>query len=520
MLHVGYHFMYRYLVCHHTGPRSHGTDIDDEYLSCLALRRRRLEPTPMSGHFQLYITLCIVSILSAPFLFFVGRKREHPNAPPVVPAKFPWVGDIFPFVLSRADLLVRYRSVYQCRSVITIAQFWLANDRSKHGPIYKFLAAGRYIVVVSSPVLVTNALNMPGRISTPLAKEGLSRLSGITERLTDLVELVHWSAAGSIAIGLSGRNLADVTVPLNKHIFSYLGKLADSAAKQPQTMSLVDYVVPALYGASVAALFGKTCVPNTAADFAHMDDGMFYLLNCVPFVARSSERARMRMINAAKPYIRNAWEGTGSLADTASSVVSSLLIELRDAGISVEDSSRLLIFLIWGSHSTLLETALAALSHLLADPDTYDSIAKQLRSVINLKYPDIQDLLRSEPQDLNEPQFAILDSIVQETLRLNAVSSSIRLVLQDTILRGDGNATYHLNKGELVVIDVRGMHYDETLFPQPRRFIPDRFLGKNAYVGKNGVNQIRPFGGGKYLVSDSLKIQIPSLTASKPVQGS
>lgn len=341
---------------------------------------------------------------------------------------------------------------------------------------------------------VNNVLSTSHDILAPLDELAVRQLTGISKKMPELLDTLHHSAFVGIANDLSPRKMAEVTVPLNTRLFAKLEALGWSLNGEP--ISLTEYVTRSLYLASVGTLFGEGCMPDTASDFSVMDDGAFKFLNGLSFLAKSPRDARARMASAIEAYIRKAW--SDGYTEGAVSSVSNTLQRLKEQGISLKDASYFVVFVIWGAHSNFTQTTASALAHVVADPNLYRKIASDMRKAVSAKFPDITSLLKSNPSALNEPEFAILDSIIREALRLNSVASSARQVIEDVDLRGEDNAVYRLRKGEVVLVDVRGMHLDKTYFEEPEKFIPDRFIQYQA--NPRAIKQLRPFGGGKSIV--------------------
>ena len=80
-----------------------------------------------------------------------------------------------------------------------------------------------------------------------------------------------------------------------------------------------------------------------------------------------------------------------------------------------------------------------------------------------------------------------LDAICQETLRLDPVAPLIgRTLRQELTLQG-----YRLPAGVSVGIAIVNVHRRPDLYPEPERFLPERFLD-----GSRGPFEYLPFGGG------------------------
>jgi cytochrome P450 len=88
-----------------------------------------------------------------------------------------------------------------------------------------------------------------------------------------------------------------------------------------------------------------------------------------------------------------------------------------------------------------------------------------------------------------EGEDAYLDAVVQETLRIRPVIPAVLRQLQAPVELGG----WRLPAGVTVMPSITLMHADPTLFPEPERFRPERFLEEGAASTYTWI----PFGGGR-----------------------
>jgi cytochrome P450 len=99
-----------------------------------------------------------------------------------------------------------------------------------------------------------------------------------------------------------------------------------------------------------------------------------------------------------------------------------------------------------------------------------------------LRHPDVLERLRSDPGD-----DAYLDAVIKETLRLRPVLPIVVRKLQAPM----EIAGWELPAGVTVAPCIHLLHRREDVYPEPRRFRPERFLERPA-----GTYTWIPFGGG------------------------
>src|SRR5436305_5367289 len=101
-----------------------------------------------------------------------------------------------------------------------------------------------------------------------------------------------------------------------------------------------------------------------------------------------------------------------------------------------------------------------------------------------LRNPDKLELLRN---DVLDGDGTYLDAVVKETLRLRPpVPVVVRTLLEPLRLGG-----YDLPAGTIVAPCIHLIHRDQRWYEQPRRFLPERFVGKQP-----GTYTWIPFGRG------------------------
>lgn len=120
---------------------------------------------------------------------------------------------------------------------------------------------------------------------------------------------------------------------------------------------------------------------------------------------------------------------------------------------------------------------------LLTDGPTSSSLAWVFERL--LRHP--QKLARLQEEVLGGAEDAYMDAVVKETLRLcPPVPVVVRRLLEPLQLGG-----YNLPAGTVVAPCVYLIHRNEEIYPQPRHFLPERFLERPP-----GTYTWIPFGGG------------------------
>ncbi|KAH7906556.1 cytochrome P450 [Hygrophoropsis aurantiaca] len=140
-------------------------------------------------------------------------------------------------------------------------------------------------------------------------------------------------------------------------------------------------------------------------------------------------------------------------------------------------------------------------------------------------HPEVQERARAEldsilgtdrlPTFEDRPFLPYLDAILRETLRWNPVVplGVPHVVEEDDVYRG-----YHIPKGSTIYANTWAMTRDETKYPEPSKFRPERFLTTNGELTDDTVGFVFGFGRricvGRYFADGSTWLAIVSLLAT------
>jgi cytochrome P450 len=157
-----------------------------------------------------------------------------------------------------------------------------------------------------------------------------------------------------------------------------------------------------------------------------------------------------------------------------------LLIEARDEhgeGMGDQEIRDQLIVLLAGGHETTASSLAWACERILAHPEIHERLVGEIEDAAAQGRTAAADLARG----------AYLDATVKEVLRQRpSVPAVGRTLLKPVVVRG-----FEIPAGVMVSPSIFLTHRRPDLYPDPERFLPDRFLDKKidpyAYL---------PFGGG------------------------
>ena len=173
-------------------------------------------------------------------------------------------------------------------------------------------------------------------------------------------------------------------------------------------------------------------------------------------------------------------------------------------GITPLNQARLEVGTLIGILANTIPTIFYLLVHIYRDTDLLSDIRAELATQDFLGTPE---QLAQNPKLLSLPELCpLLHSTFQELLRVHALGTSARYILDDVLL----DDKYLLQKGMIVQMPMAVMHNDPSAWGDDvASFQPQRFLkSKNASSStssyqkikrNNNMTAYRPFGGGASL---------------------
>lgn len=149
-------------------------------------------------------------------------------------------------------------------------------------------------------------------------------------------------------------------------------------------------------------------------------------------------------------------------------------------GISLQQLIDEVLSLFVAGHETTANALSWAWYQLAMHPEIFDTLRKELDSVLGGRTPVTADL----------PNLVYTRAILDETLRLYpTIPQIVRGVANDTTLNG-----FKILKGAIVLLNVRNLQRHPDIWHNPDKFDPTRFLPEQS--GKIPRMAFMPFGAG------------------------
>jgi cytochrome P450 len=150
---------------------------------------------------------------------------------------------------------------------------------------------------------------------------------------------------------------------------------------------------------------------------------------------------------------------------------------------------------LWVSLANTIPGVFWSLLYILRDPKALQTIKEEIDKHLPI-VPLDSDSNDSDTNDWTPEQLdscIYLESAINETLRLAGAPFMTRKCCRETQFVLQDGRTVTMKSGETLAWFGGASHFDPKLFPEPTKFVFDRFLNKKAET----VPGFMPYGGGK-----------------------
>jgi cytochrome P450 len=250
-----------------------------------------------------------------------------------------------------------------------------------------------------------------------------------------------------------------------------------------------------LFHPSTQTLFGDIKTSSLESDFRLFDAKIHYFTLNIPhwllsWLIPKELKARLRL---NRFWLKNVHPSRESQLVEARQI----LFQKTSDRLSLRDYGGSQTALLWASLGNTIPAVFWSMFYILQDAKAVEVIKQEIDTYLpsfSLDNDADESIIEEwTPEKLNSCVY--LDSSVNETLRLVGGSLMIRKCKQETQIVLQDGRTLHVKPNESLVYFVAVTHRDENLFPEPDKFIFDRFVNKNA----DSVLGYMPFGSGKYI---------------------
>ncbi|XP_006012412.2 5-beta-cholestane-3-alpha,7-alpha-diol 12-alpha-hydroxylase [Latimeria chalumnae] len=420
--------------------------------------------------FLLPVLLAIlVSVLGGLYLLGMFRQRR-PKEPPLDKGWLPWLGHVLEF---RRDT----------------ARFLMGMQR-KHGDIFTVQIAGYYFTFLMDP-LSFGAVVKEARSKLDFdafARELVARVFGYHAMENEHKHLQVTSTKHLMGDGLVVMTQAMMENLQNLMLHELEIECGDKAWKQE---GLFYFSYNIVFRAGYLALFGNEPIKARGStdkakefDRVHSEE-LFHEF-------RKYDRLFPRLAYAVLPpkdkleaerLKRLFWNMVSIREMRQKDNISGWITEqqqlLEENGVPEYMQDRRMFLLLWASQGNTGPSAFWLLLYLMKHHDAMEAVKKEVEKVLKETGQEVKaggrglinltrDMLLQTP---------VLDSVVEESLRLTAAPVLIRAVLQDMTLKMADGQEYTIRKGDRVALfPYIAVQMDQEVHPEPHKFKFDRFL--------------------------------------------
>lgn len=296
--------------------------------------------------------------------------------------------------------------------------------------------------------------------------------------------------------------VASLAPSFNKTIYSLLSSLEQNISGSSD-VHLLHFVGENFYSATSKVVFGSGFPTDTYSDYYTVDNHFVLLMSPIPFTGRAVKRARDRLVRAIEDYIQRSWKN--SRLEGASAMATEMYQKIRGRRLSPSDEAGVILTVMWGLHSNVINTSYWLFAYVLADTPSFLRVREEIDSTLRTRFNgDINEFLSSSSASHNLP---LLDSAIKETLRFVILMHSLREAQKDTTISFGEGQTAVIREGDLVLLYPGAASRTFRSGRELDRFCVDRYL-PNEKTSNEGSSGIQPpfwgFGSGTRMVRNQL----------------
>ncbi|MCJ1433380.1 hypothetical protein MMC27_002740 [Xylographa pallens] len=370
---------------------------------------------------------------------------------------------------------------------------------------------GTKIYVINSVELITATQRYPKTLAFPPieAKMGI-RLNAASEAANQIIMKNVNGDDGDWGLSMDtykcmrtamtpGSNLDSMNRVMIQEVAAFMEKLHTVRSSPSPTIGLMEWLRHEITLATTNAVYGPMNpyvdknVENGFWDLVH--DLTMILLNIVPSItARKGIRGRETVGVAFLKYFNANGQQDGSKF-----VQNRYDVSIRN-GVSVMDTAK---FEVGGGIAMLVNTTPTVfwlLFHVYSCPDILQDLRRELATIMTVTEDDSGLPVRTLDIIGVKTHCPLLTSTFQEVLRHRSVSTSVRQVMEDTMLDGK----YLLKKDAILQMPSLVIHTDTEIWGSDvetfnhRRFMTDK-AKKSSEIKRIPAGAFRAFGGGSTL---------------------
>lgn len=435
------------------------------------------------------IVVALVCLAFSLDFFFISIKGD-PREPQYLLPRVPIVGHGVGILLERQQYYVGlrfdpfFKRLTYSRVLRHISLILPQRLRSPNLPVYSLNLLGSRMYILNSPDLAVALQRNSKTLSfQAYAAKFAASLCGLSPEAARIVTTTNIHGdEGSAEFGavflkivhskLSlGHSLNQLIRTANLGIAASVDKLD---CEKSTRVDLMQWLRHAITLAATDAVYGSANpFKNEIVEKAFWDfDAGMALIAVAPFpnlLARKAIAGRHTIVHALTAYLVSGSYKTGS------EYLQARYNHCFEYGLSFEDVARLDLGGLTALNSNTAPAAFWLTVYIFSHPCLLQSIRGEIAKIVSAQINPCGQLIRTLDVAQIKEKCPLFVSTFQEVLRLRSHGSTIRLVLQDTLLQD----CHLLKKDGVVMIPAASLHSDPVVWgPTAGDFNPNRFIKK------------------------------------------
>uniref|UniRef100_A0A4X2JPW9 Cytochrome P450 family 8 subfamily B member 1 n=1 Tax=Vombatus ursinus TaxID=29139 RepID=A0A4X2JPW9_VOMUR len=427
-------------------------------------------------------------------LYRLGALRQRrPREPPLDKGFIPWLGHGRDFYKDASNFLKRMQE--------------------RHGDIFTVQLGGRYITFVTDPFSFDAILKEdksklePHKFSHELVFQVFE-----FQRLKDQKNMTRSNTSKH----LTGTDLVGITQAVMDSLKILMLEPDAGLRSGPQEWKqdgLFQYCHSTVFRAGYLALFGNLPTNGKAGHAQDLLQSQKIFEEYRKFDTLLPQMIYSLLLPKEKQEIRRLkhffWDILSPQhimeKDNVSGWIRSTQQLLSDVGISEIEQSKYNLVALWASQGNSSVVPFWTLLFLLKNPKALKAVREEAERVLRKMGQEMRPggvPITVEYSMLQ--QTPVLDSVMEETLRMVVAPHLTKFVMEDMILKMDDGREYALRQGDAVFIfPYLFLHMDPEIYPDPTTFKYDRFLNPDGSrkvtfykQGRRIKSHMLPWGSG------------------------
>lgn len=388
-------------------------------------------------------------------------RHRRPWEPPLDKGLVPWLGHAMAF----------RKNMFE----------FLKGMRAKHGDVFTVQLGGQYITFVMDPLSFGPIVKNTQKVLDfePYAKELVFKVFGY-QSLDNDYRMIHSASAKH----LMGQGLED----LNKAMLDSLS-LVMLGPKGPSLGasswcedSLFLFCYRVLFKAGFLSLFGYTRDKQQDLEEADKLFAKFLRFDVLfPRFVYSllGPREWVEVSQLQRLFHQRLSVEQNLEKDGISNWLGCMLQSLREQGTASSMQDKFNFMMLWASQGNTGPTCFWVLLFLLKHQDAMKAVSEEAAQVLGEAKLEAEKSFSFTLKALKHTP--VLDSVMEETLRLCATPTLLRVVQEDYTLKMASGQEYQIRRGDKVALfPYLSVHMDPDIHPEPTAFKYDRFLNPDG----------------------------------------